>query len=173
MSRLLLLVAALLSNGITPAVAQSPTSDGRSNERAGGPFGLGLAVGAPAGLTGKFWLGDWSALQFTSGANLGQVNSWTASADYVIAFRPFAVEDNAYAIPLHAGGGFNVDVLSIGAAGDGTGAKVLMGPRGVFGASLLVPNLPIDFHAEIAPTLYFVEYFGWSVDGQIGFRYYF
>ena len=48
-----------------------------------------------------------------------------------------------------------------------------MGPRGVFGASLLVPDLPIDFHAEIAPTLYFVEYFGWSVDGQIGFRYYF
>jgi len=160
--------------GVAPdAAAQSPADDRGSDERAGGPFGLGLAVGAPAGLTGRLWLGDWSAFQFTSGANLGAINHWTSSADYVIVFRPFTIDDNAYAIPLHAGGGFNVDVMSIGAAGDGTTAQVLMGPRGVFGASLLVPDLPIDFHAEIAPTLYFVEYFGWSVDGQIGFRYYF
>jgi len=176
----MLAALSLLSLLAAPAAAQTPiegsaassASDSSSapvsDERQGGPFGLGVAIGAPSGVTGRLWFGDWSALQFTAGGNLGVPNSLSVSADYTIVFRPFKVTDNAYSVPLHIGGGVNVDVdLETGAT------RLLMGPRAVFGASLLVPDLPIDFHAELAPTVYFVEFLGWSIDGQIGVRYYF
>jgi hypothetical protein len=160
-----MILATLLAGA---ALAQAPIEGaGGSSERAGGPFGIGVAIGAPAGATGRLWLGDWSAIQFTAGGDLGSFKRLGGTADYVVTFRPFQVEDNAYAIPLHIGGGVNIDLDLAGATG-----VVLIGPRAVFGASLMVPDLPVDFHAEIAPTVYFLEQPGWSVDGQIGFRYY-
>jgi len=167
---------AVLSLLLAPALAQTPVagdsgggaSAPQSSERLGGPFGLGLAVGAPSGVTGRLWFGDWSALQFTAGGNLGAVNSLAVTTDYTIVFRPFQIADSLYAVPLHIGGGINVDIdIQNGVT------RLLMGPRAVFGASLLVPDLPIDFHAELAPTVYFVETLGWSIDGQLGVRYYF
>ncbi len=166
------MLAALILSGIS--LAQTPVEGGPAgthpvtDEREGGPFGLGVAIGAPSGLTGRLWFGDWSAAQFSVGGDLGAFNAAALTADYVVVFRPFEVTDNAYAIPLHIGGGINLDLVS--QSGVGT---VLLGPRAVFGASLMVPELPIDFYAELAPTIYFVEQIGWSIDGQIGVRQYF
>ena len=166
------MLAALILSGIS--LAQTPVEGGAAgthpvtDEREGGPFGLGMAIGAPSGLTGRLWFGDWSAAQFSAGGDLGAFNSAALTADYVVVFRPFEVTDSAYAIPLHIGGGINLDLASQSGV-----STVLLGPRAVFGASLMVPELPIDFYAELAPTIYFIEYIGWSIDGQIGVRQYF
>lgn len=166
------MLAALFLAGTS--LAQTPMDGGAAgtnpvtDERQGGPFGLGVAIGAPSGVTGRLWFGDWSAVQFSAGGDLGAFNSAAVTADYVVVFRPFEVTDNIYAVPLHIGGGVNIDIVNN--AGVNT---LLMGPRAVFGASLMVPELPIDFFAELAPTVYFLEQIGWSVDGQIGVRQYF
>ena len=53
--------------------AQTPTSTSMdrmgpvSAEHTGGNFGMGIAVGAPTGVTGKLWLEDWTAVQFSFG----------------------------------------------------------------------------------------------------------
>jgi len=158
----------VLTTLLTTALAQTPVAPPEfSQERLGGPLGLGVSVGVPTGVTGRFWVGDWSAVQFAAGGQNGALNSAMATADYCVILRPFSVPENDYAVPLHIGGGFKFDADLTQGAG-----RILMGPRAVFGASLLVPDLPIDFHAEIAPSFLFYETLGWSVDGQIGVRYY-
>jgi len=157
-----------------PAAAQVPLEGHPvqtttfTGERLGGPFGLGVALGAPTGVTGKIWLGDTMAVQFTAGANLGQFKDVGASVDWVLEFRPINVEGDEYALPIHVGPGIKTDVSF-----QLPGGFLLMGPRVVAGVTLLVPTLPIDFHVEIAPTVYFMEQVGWDMEGQIGFRYYY
>ena len=153
---------------LTTALAQTPVEPPEfSQERLGGPLGLGVSVGVPTGLSGRLWIGDWSAVQFGAGGQLGVLNSVVGTADYCVILRPFEVPENDYAVPLHIGGGFKFDAQFPQGA-----STILMGPRAVFGASLLVPDLPIDFHAELAPSFLFYETLGWSIDGQIGVRYY-
>lgn len=142
-----------------PAAAPVP-------ERLGGALGLGVALGAPCGLTGRFWMGEGSALQFSAGGRLGTPGTLGATVDYVVVLRPFDVSDDAYTIPIHVGAGFKADV-------DVMNELALVGPRAVGGASLLVPDLPTEFFVEVAPTFYFLEQISWSVDGQMGVRYYF
>jgi len=137
-------------------------------EHQGGNIGLGLCFGVPSGLAGKVWMGQQSAFQFAFGSPLGQMNSLAASADLVLEFRPINIEGNDYAIPIHLGGGFkfNADFTV-------EGSLILLGPRVPIGATVFIRDLPIDLHVEIAPAVILIEEGGWTVDGQIGIRYYF
>ena len=87
------MIALFLSLLATPATAQTPVDSTLSRggavnaEHAGGPFGLGLAVGAPTGVAGKLWLGDWSAFQFSAGGDVGVFQDVAVTADYVLQFR--------------------------------------------------------------------------------------
>ncbi|MBN1337272.1 MAG: hypothetical protein JXB39_15035 [Deltaproteobacteria bacterium] len=164
----------LLLSLVDPADAQVPLqthatlATSFTAERMGGPFGLGVALGAPTGLTGKIWMGDAMAVQFTVGGNLGDFKDVGASVDWVFEFRPINVEGNEYALPFHIGPGLKTDVNF-----QLPGGFLLLGPRLVAGVTVLVPTLPIDFHVEIAPTVYLIEQMGWDMEGQIGCRYYF
>lgn len=164
---------ALLSQALMlgSAHAQTPTGpadDGAAPvaERAGGAFGIGAAIGAPSGFTGKLWMGQSSALQFSAGGRLGTPGTLAASVDYVVVMRPFDVSDDAFTVPIYVGAGFKTDV-------DVINDLALLGPRAVGGVSVLVPDLPTEFYVEVAPTFYFMERLSWSVDGQMGVRYYF
>jgi len=163
---ILLLAASLAAHAQVPVSSPQP-GKAVAQERKGGSLGLGLAVGAPSGLTGKMWLGDWSSLQASFGGDLGRYGDLVATADYVIELRPFSTESDDYSVPLHVGAGFNLSTNPY------EGGAVLMGPRAVFGLSVLVRELPVDLFIEMAPTFYFYEDLTWSVDGQFGTRYYF
>lgn len=158
---------------VETAVAQVPI-DGSfagssvNRERLGGDFGLGGCLGTPSGITGKLWLGTENAVQFSFGGNWGQFKDVAATADFLVHFRPINVEGDDYSLPVYAGGGVKTDILWAV-----PGGQLLIGPRVVVGGTVLVPTLPVDLFIEIAPTIYVYEYFGWSVDGQIGARYYF
>jgi hypothetical protein len=156
---------------LLPALAQTPTSSmsrGSSVpvERAGGPFGIGLGVGAPSGFAGKMWIGQWSAVQFSVGGDLGVYGNFATTADYVLQFRPFRSGSRDVSVPVHIGGGINVSADTLGET------FWQFGPRGVLGLSVMIKDLPVDIYVETAPTFYIVEYVTWSIDGQIGLRYY-
>lgn len=164
---LTLLLAASPVSAQVPVAA--PAVQARTTaERQGGNFGLGFAIGAPSGLAGKIWMDPTNAVQFTVGGDLGRVGDLVATVDYTRHFRPFATEDDIYSVPLHVGVGVNLgsNVFELN-------NTVLLGPRIVAGATVNITELPIDLYFETAPTLYVYEAFSWSIDGQLGVRYYF
>jgi hypothetical protein len=157
----------------TPALAQVPVASpdvkaSTTAERQGGNFGLGFAIGAPSGLAGKIWMNPNNGIQFSVGGDLGRVGDLVATVDYTRHFRPFATEDDIYSVPLHFGFGVNLgsNVFELN-------NTVLLGPRFVAGATVNITELPIDLYFETAPTLYVYESLTWSIDGQLGVRYYF
>ena len=137
-------------------------------ERQGGPFGIGIAVGAPSGVTGKYWLGNWSAFQFSAGGDSGVVGDLAVTADYVLQFRPVHTGVREVSVPMHIGGGMNLG----GNVDQDIVGRWLVGPRAVAGLSVLFRDLPVGIYFETAPTFYLIETFSWSIDGQIGIRYY-
>jgi hypothetical protein len=137
-------------------------------ERQGGPLGLGVAVGAPSGITGKYWLGSWSAVQFSAGGDSGVVGDLAATGDYVFQVRPFQTGEEDVSVPMHLGAGLNFG----GNIDERTGGRWLLGVRGVGGLSVLFKDLPVGIYFETAPTFYLIENLTWSIDGQIGIRYY-
>ncbi len=138
-----------------------------SQERQGGAFGLGLAIGAPTGLHGRLWLSQFSALQFSVGGDNGVQRSISTSLDYVVRLHSFQQPDGEYTIPVYVGAGarFETEIW-----GD---LELSFGPRAVGGIAVFVKDMPLDFYFEIAPAIYLVENAGWSIDGQIGAHYYF
>lgn len=154
------------------AVAQEPKDqysfgDRVPRERQGGVFGVGMGIGAPTGATVKAWVGDWMGIQAAVGGDLGRMGDFATTADYLFHFRPFSTGTNEYSVPLYAGMGIN---LSSNSYEEPT--TIFFGPRAVIGASVLVRELPIELFFETAPTLFVYEDLTWSVDGQIGLRYY-
>jgi len=140
-------------------------------ERTGGRFGLGAAIGAPSGFAAKLWMGDWSALQMSFGGDLGEHRSIALTVDYVVASHPIESPDDSFEIPIYMGAGAKFD-------GDFQDkASVAIGPRAVFGASIVMKELPVDIYVEIAPTFYLLDLNSfspsWAVDGQVGAHYYF
>ena len=128
---------------------------------------MGLAIGAPTGVHGRLWLGQFSAIQFSAGGDNGKTRSLSASLDYVIRLHSFQGADGEYTIPIYAGGGARFGTEFWG------DVDLSFGPRAVGGIAVFVKDMPLDFFFEIAPALYVVENPGWSVDGQIGAHYYF
>jgi hypothetical protein len=139
-----------------------------AQERTGGPFGLGIAIGAPTGLTGAFSIGDWQSFQFGFGGDAGRYGDLSVTADYLFHFRPITVESGEYSVPLHIGPGINVSSNTTELLG-----LVHLGPRVVAGASVFVKELPVELYFDVAPTLYVYEEVTWAFDGQLGLRYYF
>jgi hypothetical protein len=155
------------------ALAQTPIQGSSRGsqvapERQGGPLGLGIAVGAPSGFTGKYWLGNWSALQFSAGGDSGVIGDLAATTDYVLQFRPFHTGVREVSVPMHIGAGANFG----GNTDQDVVGRVLIGPRAVAGLSVLFRDLPVGIYVETAPTFYLIPKFTWSIDGQIGIRYY-
>jgi hypothetical protein len=88
--------------------------------------------------------------------------------DYVFQFRPFDTGDPDVSVPLHIGAGVNVG----GNLYENVTGVWRVGPRGVIGLSVMMKSLPMDIYVETAPTVYVVDEFGISMDGQIGIRHY-
>tara|TARA_B100000579_G_C22671520_1_gene775834 strand:+ start:453 stop:959 length:507 start_codon:yes stop_codon:yes gene_type:complete len=163
-----LLLATLVADAQTPTASGMARTGPVSVEHAGGPFGVGIAVGAPTGIAGKLWMGDWSAIAFSVGGAMGIYNDIGATADYLFQFRPFDVGDPEISVQVHMGPGVH---LGGNTAVNRTG-RWLVGPRGTTGFSIMKRDMPLDLYMEVSPTIYLVDGAGWSMNGQIGIRHY-
>ncbi len=162
-----LLLLALTGSAAAQTPIEQPEQSFVTSARQGGSLGVGLGIGAPTGVSGRLWFGDWSALQVVFGGNLGVNRSVVATTDYLLTLKNIPAPGGEYLLPIYVGAGLKVD---LDMANNGA---LSLGPRLVLGGAVLLPDLPIDLFMEMTPTFYVMEVVGWSMDGRMGIHYYF
>jgi len=135
-----------------------------------GSIGFGACIGAPSGITGKIYVADGLATQFSFGGDLGQIGDVGISLDVVQHLPSLNDPVDGYSVPVYLGAG----VTASSQMAERT--KTYVGIRGVMGILMTADGLPVEVYIETAPTVYVLGSsisFSWGVDGQLGFRYYF
>jgi hypothetical protein len=182
---------ALLS--VVFALAAAPAADARPRPAGGSSmksfqanktFGLGLELGAPFGLTGKYFLSDSNALQF----GVGAIYDYYYAGDGVHLYLDYLwhpvslVSAAAFELPFFIGVGgrfWDFDYCRARVCGYGGSA---LGVRVPFGVSFDFNNVPIDIFIQLVPTLDFYrgDYYDYydrrthfGIDASVGFRYWF
>jgi len=158
---LLTLGASLL---LAPALSAGPLSaNGRAHE-----LGLGLRLGAPAGLTLKYWMDNEDALDLAVGAYGYYRGNYTSDINMHLDFQhhQFGVFGSPGSevynqLPIYYGVGAMLN-----------GPDVL-GLRLVGGLTWLFENNPFDLFFDLAPTLVITPGPGFGIDAGLGGRFYF
>lgn len=152
-----------------PALAGTSTEIGTSRA-----FGLGLVLGAPAGVTGKVYFDSAHALEFTAAAWAGGPWGWDDVYGHLVyLWHPSVVARQAgYQMPWHIGvGGFVTD------GGWGWGKDdddwTHGGARFVVGLDLNLTRAPVQFFGDIGVNAALLPSFGWDGTVGAGARYYF
>lgn len=139
---------------------------GSAFARRGGPFGLGIIIGEPTGISGKLWLTRTTALDGAIGWSWG--HRLHMHFDYLWHnFHLIRVERGQ--LPLYLGIGGR---LSIHEKPKGEG-EVYLGIRGAVGLEYLFATVPIDIFAEIALVMDIVPATRPDVEGGLGARFFF
>jgi len=122
-------------------------------------LGLGIALGQPMGVTGKYWLDSTTAVDAFAGYHFN--HNFDMHADYLWhSFSSFNVSSGRMPFYLGVGGRVNL--------GDDSN----FGMRLPLGVSYLFPNDPIEAYAEVAPVVRLLKDIGIDIDGSVGLRVY-
>jgi hypothetical protein len=173
---LLLVCLALACAGV---VAGGTAAEARPRPRAGRAFeanktfGLGLMLGAPTGLSGKYFLSSSNALDFGVGA-IGYYRGRDGlhlHMDYL--WHPVSLASTPdFELPLYFGIGgrfFDFD--------DANDQAYAFGVRAPLGIAFDFTNTPLDVFLELALVVDFFSGYrdnvGAELDGAVGIRYYF
>lgn len=179
-----LLLAAMLVFASTTSIAEArPRPAGKhhqSNFEANKTFGLGLILGAPSGLSGKYFLGPDTAIDFGIGFlgccyHRGR-GGLHLHGDFL--WHPISlVSADAFELPFYVGVGLRFWDFNDNDYDDGDA----IGIRVPFGLAFDFNDIPIDIFVELVPVFdFFFGYdcngcnsAGFDFDGAVGFRYYF
>jgi hypothetical protein len=160
-----------------------PRGFGKSDFEANKTFGLGLMLGSPSGLSGKYFVGRSTALDFglgVIGCCRGR-DGLHVHADFLWHPKTL-VRTEPFYLPFYIGVGgrfFDYDWEH----GDHEHGGTAIGVRGPIGIAFDFNNVPLDIFIELVPVLDFVShddndgfhdnhvYF--DVDGAVGIRYWF
>lgn len=144
-------------------------------------FGLGLMLGGPTGLNGKYYLGADTALDFGIGAHrFGRFdNALQIHVDYL--WHPVnLVEHDAFDLPLYFGIGGRLLAFGDRDRNDNfDDDDVHLGVRGPIGIAMIFNEVPIDIFFEIALVVDIIvegrddDVLFADLNALIGFRYYF
>lgn len=125
-------------------------------------FGLGIILGEPTGISGKYWLSTNSAIDGAAAWNFGSGGYLHLHADYLLHnYDLIKVKEGR--LPLYYGIGGRI----------GFGDKTVLGLRGVVGLAYQFSGAPVDAFLEIAPLMDLVPGTSFHVQGGIGARFYF
>lgn len=141
---------------VSSADARPRPSRSQSNFQANKKFGLGVELGDPSGLTGKYFLasshaldfgiGAWGYYGFRDRADYGGLNIYM---DYL--WHPISlVSTDAFELPLYIGVGGRL--LSFDYPGP-NGRDSVLGLRVPVGIAFDMNNIPFDFFATLTYTL--------------------
>ncbi len=128
----------------------------------GGNFGVGVIVGNPTSLSGKYWLDNSKAIDGALGWNLGHGGMIHGHADYLIHVEDL-IPVKSGSLPLFYGPGVFL----------GIGNDPYIGIRFPVGLAYYFANHPIGVFIELAPSFTLVKATGFGVGGGVGGRYYF
>jgi hypothetical protein len=174
------LVVAVLASVLVFAALPAPEADARPRParksskqfEANKGFGLGLQFGVPSGLTGKYYIGVDTALDFGIGTyyRYRYDNAFSFHADFL--WHPVVLADpDPFWIPLYVGIGARfLDHDS------GRDRDTHLGLRVPVGLALDFNNVPLDIFFEVAFVLDILrdDGHGYSdLHSSLGIRYYF
>lgn len=126
-------------------------------------FGLGIIAGEPTGLSGKFWTGQKTGIDFAAAWSVEKHQSFNFHADYLIHdFGVFKVNKGKMALYYGIGGRL-VD----------TEGDSFIGVRVPIGINYLFATSPLDLFLEIAPVLNLSPDTDLDFDGGLGIRFWF
>ncbi|MBX7151498.1 hypothetical protein K1X84_07645 [bacterium] len=132
-------------------------------------FGLGVIIGEPTGLNGKYWLTQNTALDFSAawsfvdgGRKGDDKDAVQLHSDYLIHHFNLIPVDKGR-LPLYYG----------------IGARIVLSDKTGFGARIPVgldyhfQNAPVDIFFEIVPVLDLIPSTDFDLNGAIGVRFWF
>lgn len=126
-------------------------------------FGLGIMIGKPSAISGKYWLNSNNAIDFGFGYSLFDDAGFTLHSDFL--HHQHGLIDSREKIALHYGFGFRLS------ANDNNDTS--LGARGVVGLTWISTKLPIDAFIELAPVFKLIPKTVLDFDLALGARYYF
>jgi hypothetical protein len=126
-------------------------------------FGLGVMIGAPTGISAKYWVSEDNALDFGLAYSFVEsTNALSIHADYLYHenrwFPKFDRMDFYY--------GYGVRIRS-------SNDQTSLGARGVAGLAIMLKEAPVDIFIEIAPVFKLIPSTALNLDVALGARYYF
>jgi hypothetical protein len=125
-------------------------------------FGLGIILGEPTGISGKYWLSPSTAIDGAAAWNFGSGGYLHIHGDYLIHnYDIFKVQEGK--LPLYFGIGGRI----------GFSSETVVGLRGVVGVAYQFSGAPVDAFLEIAPIMDLVPGTSFHVNGGIGARFFF
>jgi hypothetical protein len=156
-------------------------ADARRNRRMGGTryvsngtFGLGLELGGPTGLNGKYFLSESGALNFGIGADgyYRDRDGLHLYLDYL--WHPISLANPPeFQLPFYIGIGGRLWDFDDGPNND----AVAFGLRIPLGIAFDFNNVPLDIFVQLTPTLDFYRDYvndtGFWFDFSVGIRYWF
>lgn len=137
-----------------------------------GIFGIGIIVGEPTGISGKYYLGNDTAIDFAAGAAiLGR--GIQVHGDFL--WHPWVLDrKDSFALPAYIGVGARILNHD---SGGGDDDHVRFGLRVPVGIAFDFTRIPLDVFAELAGVLDYrtkgESHFGVDINGGAGVRYYF
>lgn len=142
------------------AIAFWPTSSSAQP----GTFGIGLIVGEPTGINGKYFMSRESAIQGAAAWSLSGSNAFHLQGDYLFhKYDVFRVSKGE--LPLYVGLGARIVFRDVG---DNT-----FGVRVPVGVQYNFVGVPIDAFFEIVPTLDLTPDTDFDLEAAIGARFWF
>lgn len=125
-------------------------------------FGLGIVVGEPTGVSGKYWLDRTNALDGALAWSFLDDGSLYLHADY-IHHHFEVIELSSGEMPLYYGGGLKMKFAN----------DFILGLHVPLGIAYHFEEAPLDVFLEIRPGLNLVPETRFDMSGGIGVRYYF
>ena len=177
----LLALSILLGFALTTAASARPRPNGSIGGKrfeANKTFGLGLELGTPSGLTGKYFLNESNALQFGVGWYNGYYRDYYGYhiyGDYL--WHPVSlVSASAFELPLFIGVGLQFEDFEdrrnrVYDTATGFGIRIPVGLAFDFN------NVPLDIFFQLVPSFNFYSGYrdssGFWIDASIGIRFWF
>ena len=131
----------------------------------GGPFGLGIVVGTPTGLTGEYKLSSHTAIDGALGVDLFFDRHLYVQGDFLFLFGDLLGGGSVGLTPYLGPGAFVADFGGRNGAG--------FGVRMPFGLSFDFTRAPLQIFVELSLNLELVHEVHFAIGGAVGFRYYF
>lgn len=137
----------------------------------GGPFGAGIILGEPTGLSLKYFLDRRHAFDVAVDYSLYD-SALYVHADYLLHFSGWSVRgDSSHQFIPYVGIGGKIGVNGHGRGHDDRSGA--LGARVPLGISWIPGALPIDVFLEIAPGLFLLPETNPDLDASLGLRYFF
>ncbi len=125
--------------------------------------GLGVMLGNPTGLNGKYWLKDNQAVDAGAGWSFGRHTNFSIHSDFLFHSKDALIFRDDYNLDLYYGLGGRMEFAG----------EIELGVRLPIGVVHELEGVESDVFMELAPVWDFVSHQGLEIHIVLGSRYYF